>query len=202
MKKTFAFNGAILIAIIGLVGWATTQTNSNTTTENTFALNKDSSTLIWKGFAIHKGEVDHSHHGTIEISSGTLTQGEKGYVGNFEIDMATIKDVDLQPGPKKNLLENKLKGMNFFNIELSPKTAVAIKELTDSTAELTLTAFSISVTDTVPVRLTVENNKLLLSGKFGFDFTKMKMPSFGLDDSKSGISPVVQFDLNAVLDKK
>lgn len=206
IMKNKSYSVFVMGGLIALIGWTSIQkkqmASAKTGDETSYTIDSTASQLKWKGSAFKDGKIDHSHHGTIAISSGILTKNKKGYSGDFEVDIASIKNTDLKDASKINLLVGKLKGFNFFNVSICPKVKVNVQSISDNKAILTVTEFDISVMDTVPISLKMNNNKATLSGNFAFNFTAMKMPAFGIDKDGNGISPNVQFSLNAVMDER
>jgi len=86
-----------------------------------YSLDVASSTIGWKGY-----KVTGDHTGVIDLKSGSLefVDGELSG-GNFEIDMATITNTDLE-GEWKNKLEGHLKSADFFGVEKYPSASFVI----------------------------------------------------------------------------
>lgn len=125
------------ILLIGLVVVACKKTNNETKAReaekvsktNEDALNylveKDNSTLAWKGFAPTK-----SHHGTIDISEGFFTVDDGKLVGgNFIINMKTIKDLSLDDVQYKAKLESHLASDDFFDVKKNPNAIFTITDI-------------------------------------------------------------------------
>ncbi len=89
----------------------------------TYTLNTKASTLEWIG-----KKVTGQHNGTINISQGEfVVENDDIKTGNFEIDMSSIVDLDLNdPEWNKKLLTH-LKSDDFFSVEKFP---TAIFEIT------------------------------------------------------------------------
>ncbi|HJW30690.1 MAG TPA: YceI family protein [Saprospiraceae bacterium] len=83
------------------------------------------STIAWKA-----KKVTGQHHGSVGLKEGTL-QMKKGVLsgGHFTIDMATIKDLDMQ-GEYAQKLERHLKSDDFFNVEQYPTATLIILKST------------------------------------------------------------------------
>lgn len=205
MKQYNIFNLALITGLILFLVWYSPKDNKPTTKDinhsKKYTLNENKSTLFWKGSWIKDGAIDHSHHGSIKISKGHLSIIKDDYFGSFTIDMASIKNLDLKDTSKINLLEGKLKGFNFFNVSLCPTTEVKLEKLNNKKAILTVTEFNISVTDTVPISLQIKDSIAYLKGEFNFNFSAMRMPAVGIKTNNTGISPIMQFTLNAKLNR-
>jgi len=87
----------------------------------------DNSTLAWKG-----SKLAGSHNGTINISEGYFSFEDSKLVGgNFVIDMATIKNIDLEDAEYNAKLVGHLKSGDFFNVEEFSSSAFAITGVED-----------------------------------------------------------------------
>ena len=84
-------------------------------------VNTITSTVKWKG-----SKVASSHEGNIKLSSGKLIFDHGKLVGGeFEIDMSTIVNTDME-GRMKQRLEWHLKNEDFFNVAEFPTSTITI----------------------------------------------------------------------------
>jgi polyisoprenoid-binding protein YceI len=102
----------------------------------TYAVDTNESRLEWKG-----QKVAGSHNGILMIKSGELmvTDGQLTG-GNFEMDMSTIRVLDLSNRSMNEKLLNHLKSEDFFSVEEYPISTFAITSATlkeDSTYSIT-----------------------------------------------------------------
>lgn len=116
-------------------------------TSTTYKVDTAASEVTWVG---KKAVIKSEHTGTIKVKSGEVTfkkdQIEKA---TFEIDMASLENVDLKGNPKQADLVGHLKSPDFFDVAKFPtakfvlKKAVKAKTATadythDVTGDLTL----------------------------------------------------------------
>lgn len=83
------------------------------------------STLEW--FA---EKLTGKHNGTIDFLGGEIKNNHGQYTGNVEVDMKTIKNVDLKDETYRTKLERHLMSEDFFNAEKYPKSAFVITSIT------------------------------------------------------------------------
>jgi len=98
-------------------------------------VNISTSTVKWKG-----SKVTSSHEGNIKLSSGKLILDHGKLVGGeFEIDMTTIVNTDIEDKESRLKLEGHLKNKDFFNVN-EHKTAslmiTTVKLIEESSYEL------------------------------------------------------------------
>ncbi len=120
MKSTFsAF--AFMTLMVAFVGLSFTAFNAGTT----MRVDTLNSSVQWTGY-----KVTGQHNGVVNIKSGALTYNEKGFFngGTFEIDMTTIKCLDLQ-GDMAGKLEGHLKSDDFFGTANFPSAKYVITKV-------------------------------------------------------------------------
>lgn len=120
MKKFKSFS-AILMAFVAFAGLAFTVNSGATLKVDTL-----NSNVQWTGY-----KVTGQHNGVVNIKSGALTYDEKGFFagGSFEIDMTSIKCLDLQ-GETAGKLEGHLKSDDFFGVAKYPTAKFVITKVT------------------------------------------------------------------------
>ncbi|MCJ8289703.1 MAG: YceI family protein [Crocinitomicaceae bacterium] len=172
----------------------------------TYSLDAENSTLTW-GASI---SPEYGHKGTISFKSGSITmEGDALTAGSFVVDMATIKNTDIEDEGKASYLEGHLTGTivdedhpvdMFFNIEKFPTVDVKLGEYKDGSLSTTLTILGSELTQDVPVTFTSDENGASIKGTFSMDFASLGIP--GLDQHGEGsISTTIEFDLNVMLTK-
>lgn len=125
----------------------------------TFNVDTKKSTLAW-----HGKKVTGEHNGTVELNKGNLIfDGKKLTGGVIEIDMTTIKDLDVADEGYRNKLVTHLKSDDFFNVEKYPTATLKITKVTpkggntyDVTGELTVRDKTAPVT--FPATVTLDGN--------------------------------------------
>ncbi len=119
MKKFTSFS-AILMAFVAFAGLAFTVNSGATLKVDTL-----NSNVQWTAY-----KVTGQHNGVVNIKSGALTYDEKGFFagGSFEIDMTSIKCLDLQ-GETAGKLEGHLKSDDFFGVAKYPTAKFVITKV-------------------------------------------------------------------------
>ena len=88
-------------------------------------VNTETSTVKWTG-----SKVTSSHEGDIKIKSGKLILDHGRLVGGeFEIDMTTIVNTDIENQESRNNLEGHLKNKDFFGVENHPTSDLKITKV-------------------------------------------------------------------------
>jgi polyisoprenoid-binding protein YceI/rhodanese-related sulfurtransferase len=67
-----------------------------------------------------------THHGTVGLSSGQISIRDSKIEGTFEIDMTSIKDIDLEGDPLQPNLIAHLKSEDFFLVKMFPRARFTI----------------------------------------------------------------------------
>ena len=193
---------ALLISSCGeveVIDSAPEQTQEEIIEAITYNLDKESSTLSWKG-----SEGEHEFHtGTISFSEGSVTlAGDAVESGSFVIDMSTISVTDDMPENKKNYLAGHLANPDFFDVEKFPSTTVTLGDYSDGNLTVTLNVLGTDIESTVPVQITSDENQATIEGDFSIDFASLKMPGMEEEEEEGeSISPVIEYTLKAVLKK-
>jgi polyisoprenoid-binding protein YceI len=126
-------------------------------------------------------KVTGQHNGTVNLKSGTVDI-EKGAVkgGEFEIDMASIKDSDITDEKNNAKLVGHLKSDDFFGVEKNPTAKFKIKSVKElkgnkeANSEVTgdLTVKGKTETITFPAQIDVKGDKATAKAKIVVDRTK------------------------------
>ncbi|MBI1224166.1 MAG: YceI family protein [Bacteroidetes bacterium] len=119
MKKFTSFS-AVLLAFIAFAGLAFTVKPGASLKVDTL-----NSNVQWTGY-----KVTGQHNGVVNIKSGVLNYDDKGFFsgGSFEIDMTSIKCLDLQ-GDMAGKLEGHLKSDDFFGTASFPTAKFVITKV-------------------------------------------------------------------------
>lgn len=139
-----------------------------------YSVATDASKLAWIGSKI----TGDQHNGTINLSNGTMqVEGGKLTAGEFTIDMASIKDLDIPAGPKATKLEGHLKGADFFGVEAHPTATFVITSVEEAAGEgpIThnikgnLTIKGITKEITIPTAVSMSDGTFNAEAQFSFD---------------------------------
>lgn len=212
MKKTFysvlafAAFGLTMTACDGNEAVEDTTTAANeevVVEENNYALNAESSTLKWTGHWTLGGENVKNHYGTVDITSGELTEKGDHYAGSFTIDMSTINAEDLaEDEEQKAKLEGHLMAEDFFHVEEFAQVNVTLNGISDGVADLTIDALGKKFNQDAPVEVATEGDQLMIHGAFGIDFSMYEMPMMQTNEEEGNVNPEIEFELHLVVDKK
>ena len=130
------------------------------------------SKLTWLGKKL-AGE----HTGLIKIKSGKLTFNNKDLKsGEFEVDMSSITNSDIQDAKYNADLVGHLKSEDFFGVDKHPTSKLVIKKVKkvsdanfNVTGDLTIKGITKSVS--FPVLVSLKENDILVKAKMTFDRT-------------------------------
>jgi polyisoprenoid-binding protein YceI len=211
MKK--AAYAAFMVAAIGLTscgGSEETVVEEGVTTVE-YTLNTEETKLEWKGSWVKPTEdggqmESEAHNGSVSVTEGMITITGDETTGSFIVDMSTIDNVDLaEDSTQKANLEGDLMSPDFFNVGEFSKINVSLNGVKDGMAMITLDILGNKMDQTFPVTTEMEGDKMMMHGEFSMDFTALnwRMATPNPEKPEGGnVSPVVNFHLHAVLDKK
>jgi hypothetical protein len=211
MKK--AAYAAFMVAAIGLTscgGSEETVVEEGVTTVE-YTLNTEETKLEWKGSWVKPTEdggqmESEAHNGSVSVTEGMITITGDETTGSFIVDMSTIDNVDLaEDSTQKANLEGDLMSPDFFNVGEFSKINVSLNGVKDGMAMITLDILGNKMDQTFPVTTEMEGDKMMMHGEFPMDFTALnwRMAAPNPEKPEGGnVSPVVNFHLHAVLDKK
>jgi len=139
-------------------------------------VNTETSTVKWTG-----SKVTSSHEGDIKIKSGKLILDHGRLVGGqFEIDMTTIVNTDIEDKESRLNLEGHLKNKDFFNVN-EHKTAslmiTTVKLIEESSYELQADLTIKGITHEIKFNADVEikGTAFLAIAKIKIDRTKWEI---------------------------
>jgi polyisoprenoid-binding protein YceI len=154
----------------------------NRTVSKTLKVDTSASTMNWVG-----KKVTGQHNGTIKIAKGELGLDNNNAVvnGNFEIDMKTIVNLDLDDAEWNTKLITHLKSEDFFSVEKFPTSKFEITnvdELKDaakpnfnSTVTGNLTIKGITKSITFPASIKFESGSVSAFADFEIDRTQWEI---------------------------
>lgn len=86
---------------------------------------REKSLVEWAG-----RNFNYKHIGTIDINKGSLRFENNLLVeGSFEINMKSIKNLDIKDEKTREILENHLKSDDFFDVKNFPKTILTFRKI-------------------------------------------------------------------------
>lgn len=139
-----------------------------------FEISPEDSKITWRG-----KKVAYDHIGDIDMASGEIAvDGENVVAGNFEIDMSTLTNTDLEDPEKKGQLEGHLKSEDFFNVEQFPTSSFTITGVEAVQEEGATHHISGNLMIkgntkqiTFPANVKIEGDKLMAESSFTIDRT-------------------------------
>lgn len=93
--------------------------------EGTYMVDTQASVIEWTG-----RNPNGKHYGSIRLSGGQVRIGDAGISGSFEIDMTSIKNVDLEGDELYTVLIDHLESDDFFFTKLFPRASFTITSAT------------------------------------------------------------------------
>lgn len=137
----------------------------------TFKVDTSASIAKWEGKKIGGG-----HHGELKVKGGELTVAKGALTGGqVEIDMSSIKDVDLTDAEYNTKLVNHLKSDDFFSVEKHPVSTFKITKVENKggknmvTGDLTIKG--ITHPNTFPADVKLDKGQLKAKGTMTVDRT-------------------------------
>jgi rhodanese-related sulfurtransferase/polyisoprenoid-binding protein YceI len=91
--------------------------------DGTYAINDEHSTVHWQG-----RNPTTSHFGTVSISKGDIRVENGNISGMIEVDMDTIRNINLEGDELQSVLEAHLKSDDFFFTSVFPKAVLTLYE--------------------------------------------------------------------------
>ena len=164
MKRFFAFVPAVLLSV---------QAFGNVQ-KGKLTIDPSVSKFEWSGTK----KVAGAHNGEIGVKSGTVTMGDKTVTSaEIEIDMKTIKNLDVKDPKDQGKLVGHLSSPDFFDVAKFPTAKLVIvsgKDLGAGKHELKgkITIKDVTQDITVPVEVKKEGALTVASGKLSLDRTK------------------------------
>lgn len=99
--------------------------------DKTHIVDIEQSVIEWTG-----RNPNARHHGTIQLSKGEIVVHDGQIGGNIEIDMKSIKNINLEGDPLQPVLVSHLMSDDFFFVDIFPKatfTLTSAKQIKDAT---------------------------------------------------------------------
>jgi rhodanese-related sulfurtransferase/polyisoprenoid-binding protein YceI len=90
--------------------------------DGTYKVNTDQSIIEWTG-----RNPNTKHYGTIQLSGGEIIVNGGDIIGSFEIDMTSIKNINLEGNDLQPILISHLKSDDFFFVKMFPRALFSLK---------------------------------------------------------------------------
>lgn len=147
-----------------------------------FAVNTATSVINWVG---KKSFTQDLHTGTMNLSDGMLAvEGGNLTAGKFTIDMASIKNTDLEDEEKAGQLVGHLSSPDFFDVAKYPNAMFEITDVAAVTGDMTMThniTGNLTMMDSTK-QVTLPANVAIADGKL-----TATTPEFTIDRTQWGI---------------
>lgn len=168
----------IMNFILGFAGTALLSIGLQAAETATSVYNVDTaaSSVQWIG-----KKILGQHNGTVTLKTGRIeVAGGKIMGGKFEIDMTSIKNLDLTDAKKNGDLTGHLKSDDFFGVEKHPISSFTIKSVKpgkDGTTELSGDLMIKGVTEpySFPAKVELKDSLLTLTAALKIDRTKFNV---------------------------
>ena len=179
----------------------------------TYNVNIEKSTVRWAGYYVFSFS---EHNGTIGLTGGEIRIVNKEIIsGFFEIDMKSIRNLDIPDGAGKDL-ESHLMSDDFFSADKFPTARFEVTKTEkikdpqqggpnyDITGDLTIKGVKNSLT--FPAIITFDDIGLEAKAKFKFDRTKWNVRynsgKFFSDVGDGAISDAIGMEIHLYTSKK
>jgi polyisoprenoid-binding protein YceI len=179
------------------------ETNAEEVQEVTYTLDTEASTLKWHG----EENESHYHDGVITVTEGSMIMaGDAAVSGSFTIDPSTIQgQTEGYPDEKMDYLSSHLKDTAFLFTAEYPTIKVTTGAYENGELAATINVRGVDLKTKIPVKVEQKDDKAMISGKFGLDFSPVGMPYLAQINEETGEPAAksnIQFDMNLVLNKK
>ena len=181
MKKVL-FISVLALFTAGLVAAATPNSavvKGKASKADTLKVNTTSSVVEWEG-----SKPLGKHNGTLKLKSGYLVvKGKNITAGNFEIDFATLTDLDLTDAKTNQMLIGHLSSPDFFDVKKYPVSVFKVTKISPYTGKAL--ADGSKPTHQVSGLLTIKDKTRAVTFAATVNFSKDKVsasaPSFTID---------------------
>ena len=207
--KSFLLTGIFLFSLL----LTTTLSSFRPDGTTTYKVDIDRSALGWTGYYVFSFS---EHNGTIGLSGGEITVDDQIVSGYFDIDMKSIKDLDMPADDGAKDLENHLMSDDFFSVNDFPSARFEITKTTkikdsvsggpnyDVTGELTIKGVKNSLT--FPALINFNDDGIEAKAKFKFDRTRWNVRynsgKFFSDIGDGAISDAIGIEISLFTIKK
>lgn len=166
----------------------------------------EESLINWKGSWVGGKEDGKQHHGTVQITAGSITKDGDQMTGKMTVDLTTINNQDLEKGSKlRSKFQGHMASEEFFNTSEAAKVNVDVNGIKDDKAMISIHILGTVIEQTIPVSIQMEGENMMLSGDFTVDFNKLDMKGMQPDPEnpeKGSVSSEIEFELDVKLVKQ
>ncbi len=177
MKNLFLFSLLLSILVACNTEKKTTETGeaiaTDTTTTASIAYTVDltASSLAWRGSEGLAFNLDHGHNGTFALTKGNLLVSDSSLLGSFEIDIKSLKVLDIEKESSNKKLTGHLLGTDFFEADKFPTATfeiVSTEPITADSSQLTgnLTLKGVTKSIMVPAFINKNDSSIQATAKF------------------------------------
>jgi polyisoprenoid-binding protein YceI len=214
MKKLLLLITSLTIAACGSKEKKTIEASDAIATDTTTAIQSTAytvdvaaSSVAWTGSEGLAFNLQHGHNGTFSITKGNLLATDESLSGSFEIDVKSLKVLDIKKESGNKKLTSHLLGADFFEADKFPTATFEIVSSEPTSADsskvtgnLTLKGLTKSVV--IPARLVKSDSSITASAKFYINRKDWNM-HYRTEDSFGDeiIRPEVLIELNIVAKK-
>jgi polyisoprenoid-binding protein YceI len=160
------------------------------------------STIAWRGSEGFAFNLDHGHNGTFAITKGNLLATDTSVFGSFEIDIKSLKVLDIEKESSNKKLTGHLLGTDFFEAEKFPTATfeiVSAQPIHADSSQLTgnLTLKGVTKSVVIDAKISRNDSTIQATAKFYINRKDWGM-HYGTEDSLGDemIRPEVLIELN------
>jgi polyisoprenoid-binding protein YceI len=178
MKKLFTISTLLLLIAACNTGKKTAETGEAIATDTVttvaavaYTVDVANSTLAWTGSEGFAFNLDHAHNGLINITKGNLLATDKTFNGSFEIDIKSLKVLDIKKEASNKKLTTHLLSVDFFEADKFPtanfeivSTTPTVADSVSVTGNLTLKGVTKSIV--FPANITKSDSSISATAKF------------------------------------
>jgi polyisoprenoid-binding protein YceI len=129
------------------------------------------SSVGWTGSEGFAFNLKHAHNGTLNITKGNLLSTDTTLFGSFEIDIKSLKVLDIKKESSNKKLTNHLLGADFFETDKFPTANFEIVSAQPTHADSSkvvgnLTLKGVTKSVAIPAKIVKTDSTLTASAKF------------------------------------
>jgi polyisoprenoid-binding protein YceI len=178
MKNVLLISAFFLLAVACNTEKKTAETGEAIATDSVttvaavaYTVDVANSTLAWTGSEGFAFNLDHAHNGLINITKGNLQAADNSINGSFEIDIKSLKVLDIKKEASNKKLTTHLLSVDFFEADKFPtanfeivSTTPTVADSVSVTGNLTLKGVTKSIV--FPANITKSDSSISATAKF------------------------------------